>query len=223
MAYPYSFIKLTFGGDLQDTDEVWSCGFHIGRESANTTQSDLENIGSVQLDAIRDSIASFVGKNAARIPSKYRLQWIKLAAIGTNGKYLGAPVEIYLTIPQAGTSTAGFVPQNSTVVTLVADKFKDPGKYNRFYIPAATPNTAGSYRLTQTQAEGLATAANIIIEDINLVLSAEFSGLRVRVVSQKAGIYRAVTKLRVGDLLDTQRRRRNALREEYVEENILTG
>lgn len=220
MAYPYSFIKLTFGGDLQDTDEVWTCGFHIGRESANTTQSDLENIGSLQITAMADSIKTFFTHPQTRVPSKYRLQWVKMAAIGTNGKYLGAPVEYYYTTPGVGSSVSGFVPQNSSVFTIVSDKFKDPGKYNRFYLPAATPLGAGNFKLTAAQTQDMATRLAVLLNDINIALTVELSGIAVRVVSQKSGIYRSIDHARVGDIIDTQRRRRNALREEYSEAHV---
>lgn len=222
MAYPYSFIKLTFGGDLRDTDEVWACGFHIGRESANTTQNDLENIGSIQLQVIWDAIANFHSNGANDVPTNMRLQWVKMAAVGTNGKYLGAPVEHIYSTARSGSNTKGFIPSTAVVYTLVADKFKDPGKYNRFYLPTTPPTASNGHKLTSAETEDRATSLANIVNDINAALAVEFSGLRVRIVSQKTNIYRQVSSVRVGDIIDVQRRRRNALRESYNEHAVTT-
>lgn len=222
MAYPYSFIKLTFGGDLNNTDEVWACGFHIGKESANTTQNDLENIGSVQLQVIWDAIDNFHSSADNAVPRDMRLQWVKMAAIGTNGKYLGTPVEHIYPSAQTGSSTASFIPSTAVVYTLVADKFKDPGKYNRFYLPTTPPSATLQHKLTSAQTQARATSLANFINDINAALAVEFAGLRVRVVSQKTNIYRQVSSIRVGDIIDVQRRRRNALRESYNEHAVTT-
>lgn len=220
MAYPYSFIKMTFGGDLQDTDEVWSCGFHIGKESSNTTQADLESLSLFTTSGINTVLEDFYKNAGTRAPNKMRLQWIKFAAIGTNGKYLGAPVEYYYPTAIQGGNAGNFVPSTASVITLVADKFKDPGKYNRFYLPVVAPTGNGNYRETSGQTDGKALQVKGLIQGINIVLMAELLGLRIRVVSQKAGIYRDIDRVRVGDVIDTQRRRRNALREVYSEKNI---
>lgn len=220
MAYPYSFIKMTFGGDLTDTDEVWSCGFHIGKESSNTTQADLESLSLFTTSGINTVLQSFYTSAQARTPQKMRLQWIKFAAIGTNGRYLGAPVEYYYPSAVNGSTNAPFIPSTASAITLVADKFKDPGKYNRFYLPVIAPTSNGAFKETKTETENKALQVKGLIEGINIVLMAELLGLRIRVVSQKAGIYRDIDRVRVGDVIDTQRRRRNALREEYAEESV---
>ena len=220
MAYPYSFIKMTFGGDLQDTDEVWSCGFHIGKESSNTTQADLESLSLFTTSGINLVLEDFYKHANTRAPNKMRLQWIKFAAIGTNGKYLGAPVEYYYPTAIQGGNAGSFIPSTASVVTLVADKFKDPGKYNRFYLPVVAPTGNGKYHESPTNTDNKALQVKGLIEGINIILMSELLGLRIRVVSQKAGIYRDIEKVRIGNIIDTQRRRRNALREVYSEENV---
>lgn len=221
MAYPYSFIKMTFGGDLKDTDEVWSCGLHIGKESADTTQAELEGMSLFTTSGIDTVLRDFYNSSETRAPANMRLQWVKLAAIGKNGKYLGAPVEHHYGRFVSGGQTGPFIPSTASAVTLVADKFKDPGKYNRFYLPVVAPKGVGQFKETKAFTDAKALQVKGLIEGINIVLMSEFAGLRIRIVSQKTTIYRDIDKVRVGDIIDTQRRRRNALREEYSEENVV--
>lgn len=220
MAYPYSFIKMTFGGDLVGTDEIWSCGLHIGKENENTTQSDLESMSLFTTSGINLVLEDFYKSQDSGTPSKMRLQWIKLAAIGTNGKYMGTPVEYFYPSAVSGGSTLPFIPSTASAVTLVSDKFKDPGKYNRFYLPVCAPAGNNAFKERKDQTDAKALQVKGLIEGINIVLMSEFAGLRIRVVSQRSGIYRDIERVRVGDIIDTQRRRRNALRETYSEEEV---
>ena len=219
MAYPYQFIKFTFGGALAGNNEIWTCGFHIGHTNSNVT------VG--QFNALEDSLSSlgalvrtYIIDSDMRIPQGASVQWIKLALIGTDGKYVTEPLEYILPTSGSGAITNGYVPQASTVVTLVSGKFKDPGKYNRFYLPAAPPSGVNAYRLTQGQAEAMAARSSEFLGDVHEIVYHEANGVTIKAVSQNVTEYHDVIWARVGDVLDTQRRRRNKVAENYYDTQL---
>ena len=219
MAYPYDFIKFTFGGQLAGNNEIWTCGFHIGNSDTDVTagqflafEDDLAALGAL--------VRAYITDTDMRIPSGASVQWIKLALIGKDGKYVREPLEYILPTAGSGGSTSGYVPQASTVVTLVSAKFKDPGKYNRFYLPAAAPNTPGAYRLTAGQIAAMSARSAEFLADVNAITFAIDPLLSIEVVSQNVNMYYSAYAARVGDVLDTQRRRRNKIAENYSDSSI---
>lgn len=219
MAYPYDFIKFTFGGQLAGNNEIWTCGFHIGNSNTDVTAGQFLAFED-ELVALSALVRAYIVDAAMRIPSGASVQWIKLALIGKDGKYVREPLEYILPSAGVGASTSGYVPQASTVVTLVSAKFKDPGKYNRFYLPAAAPNSTGAYRLTAAQIAAMSARSAEFLADVNDIAFAIDPQLSVEVVSQNVNMYYSAYAARVGDVLDTQRRRRNKIAENYSDSSI---
>lgn len=219
MAYPYDFIKFTFGGVLAGNNEIWTCGFHIGKATSDVGVGQFLALED-DLPALGALVRGYITDAAMRIPSGASVQWIKLALIGKDGRYVRQPLEYILPTAGAGLNTSGYVPQASTVVTLVSAKFKDPGKYNRFYLPAAAPSGNGAYRLTQSQTEAMATRSAKFLGDVHEVIYHEADTLTIKAVSQNVTQYYDVVYARVGDVLDTQRRRRNKIAENYSDTAI---
>lgn len=220
MAYPFSFVKFTFGGRMAGGDEIWSCGLHLVGQTVNPSSDTVNDMTEAQWDDIVAAVTNYWTDTNCRAPRGVFLNWIKMAAIGTNGKYMGGPREWNNEAGVEGTMTSPYVPQISTVVTIVADKFKDPGKYNRYYLPTTVNGTFGKFKLTKDEANGCALAAKDFINDLNTALDATGTDLRVGVVSERVSSYLNAKNVRVGDLFDTQRRRRNGIYEEYSNQSL---
>ena len=219
MAYPYQFIKFTFGGQLAANNEIWTCGFHLGHGTADTTVGQF-NALEASLPSLGTLVRSYIMDTDMRIPSGASVQWIKLALIGTDCKYVIEPLEYILPTEGSGALSAGYVPQASTVITLVSGKFKDPGKYNRFYLPTGSPSGSGSYKLSQVQTDAMSTRSAEFLGDVHEIVYHEANGLTIKAVSQNVSEYYDVIWARVGDVLDTQRRRRNKIAETYSDTQI---
>lgn len=219
MAYPYDFIKFTFGGQLAGNNEIWTCGFHIGKANSDVGAGQFLAL-EAELPALGALVRAYVADTTMRIPSGASVQWIKLALIGKDGKYIREPLEYILPTAGSGGNPQGYVPQASTVVTLVSAKFKDPGKYNRFYLPAASPSGTGSYRLTAQQIADMSARSAQFLGDVHEAIYHEADTLTIKAVSQNVSQYYDVVYARVGDVLDTQRRRRNKIAENYSDTAI---
>lgn len=219
MAYPYDFIKFTFGGALAGNNDIWTCGFHIGKATSDVGVGQFLALED-DLPALGALVKTYINSPTMRVPSGASVQWIKLALIGKDGKYVREPLEYILPTAGNGGASQGYVPQASTVVTLVSAKFKDPGKYNRFYLPAAPPSGSSGYRLTAQQIADMSAMSANFLGDVHETIYHEADTLTIKAVSQNVSQYYDVVYARVGDVFDTQRRRRNKIAENYSDTAI---
>jgi hypothetical protein len=161
-----------------------------------------------QGDTLLGWINDFWASADSGIAAAAVLRRVKIAAIGADGRYDGAPWESpALSIPGGGgTSTAPF--QIARVVTLDTPAF--PRNSGRMYlpVPSSTPATDGRY--AQAQALAVATKTASFLSGVN-----SLDGAHRVVVPTIKGDLLTVNKVRCGRVPDTQRRRRNNLLEEY--------
>lgn len=129
--------------------------------------------------------------------------------------------ESFYASPISGTGSATKTPQDSLVFSL---RTSTPGARGRgrMYWPALGATLGGDFKLTNppaaTVALAAATLADLVGDQINLEWSANSMAvtteLAVRSTTDHAS--RKVERIQVGDVLDTQRRRRDNLPETYV-------
>lgn len=224
--YSQPFIKLTFGGQLAAGEDEWNCGINLAITNdefipiipTNAEQAFESYIEDIQEDMI-DIFTSYITSVDMGIPTGATLDYVKLALIGTDGLYMREP-HIWEFVGVAGAAPGAYVPQVSLVMTLQSDKFRDPGKYNRFYLPTTIPSGSGQYRPIGTLAKATRTANLLAV--LNRRFSAGILAVRVipAAVSGSDKItdgYRPITRVKVGNVFDTQRRRRNKISEIYTE------
>lgn len=226
MAFPQNVVKLTWGGTMAAGEEIWSCGLYLHAsigDGDNYTPEQWAAVGEL-FPAYSAAIQQMHTDADTRIPAGVRLEWAKLALLGPDGKYLEEAHDYFYASPvSGGLSNAGYVPQVACVVTLVSEKYRDPGKYNRFYLPTGVPSTS-AYKLSAAQTLGIAESAAPFIEALDTTYEWDegetnlVSSIRPCVASKSYSELLLVKKIRVGDVLDTQRRRRNKIYETYTEQ-----
>lgn len=221
MAYDQPHIKVTANGVLTSTEEIFSFGFKLSVGGAQWSNTIWDAVKANPNDII-SAVTAFFQDPDGYVPETWALQTVKLALIGTDGKYVGAPIEEVFnpTLPGGANATLyGYAPQLSTVITLISGKFRDPGRYNRFYVPSVAIATA-SGKMDPIRQVAIATRAQEFINNVNEACRDINPTLQVSVVSQGNAttppLSTYVQELSVGQVLDTQRRRRNKLTENYV-------
>ena len=107
-------------------------------------------------------------------------------------------------------ATATLPPQCSIVVSLRTALFDRTGR-GRFYLPAFGADVLAAGRLPVANRLQVATAAQKMVQSLN------GAGYTVCVYHRKTKTHDNVTKVSVGDVYDTQRRRRDKLIESRVE------
>lgn len=212
MTYQPHYL-LTWGGQLLEAEE-WSNSLRIipGPDVAPT-------VGEAQaaLDELVPVISAYV--ESASYSSAAVLNWIKLNPIGPDGRYI-YPVTVEWQAPDNTINgTAGvYAPQLAVVVSLRTAIGRGRASRGRYFLPLQ-PNLGTNGRMTGVQTQTLADDAASFLEQINGVLATEAQGAVVGVLSElgNPGPASAVLRTLVGDVLDTQRRRRNQLPENYAE------
>lgn len=222
--YNQPFMKLTFGGTQAEGQDIWTCGINLSIQNdelipivpTNAVVAFDNYIKDVDADII-DIFTNYISNKDMDIPSGATLDYIKLAVIDTNGQYIA---DSHTWEPQdvTGGETRFYIPQVSIVMTLQSDKRVDPGKYGRFYLPTAVTNVSEGYRPTKTTEKATLTAN--LLAALNRRVRGGLADVRVQPAavtsaSNFSGSYRPFTTVKVGNVFDTQRRRRNKIGETY--------
>jgi hypothetical protein len=203
-------LYLQWGGTLPGSEE-WSCGVRI----ASTTPGAFVGWSSGMETAMAAALATFHASADAQIAPSAVLTFMKLNDIGVDGRYLQPITHEHIFANIAGGGTAAKTPPNQVAcaVSLLTAVSRGPAHRGRFYMPLPTVTPYGDGGFDPTQRDSIVTAATTLLTALN----AADAGHKVAVFSRKSGAaaHRLVTSIKVGRVLDTQRRRRSSLVEAY--------
>lgn len=164
-------------------------------------------------DYIDDTIA-FHASVGARIGNSARLLLVKVANIGSNGKYLSDPRFRDVNVPGAGPNQITHAPQVALGVSLVTARRGATGR-GRFYLPLPSTIVTTAGVIQATEALEVATAVQTWFANLHNIPGLDPANVpRVTIASSK-GYNSDVTGVRVGVALDTIRSRRTSLVEAY--------
>ena len=225
MSYTAHFAQLRYGGAAWSGAEQWSCG------------QKLKHLGGADLEAMQDECISSLSAVVAAVTAYFtgaaqhgannHLDWVSLNVINKDtGKY-AFPNDAVIAegLTPTGPTTGG-VPQVAYCVTTRGNPSRGPGAFGRWYVPCgnATPLATGKMSAATVLAWSNAAGTFLTaLQNIDSGLGPDawspwHYGLGgTGSVAEKTGIDSAIVSVGVGDVLDTQRRRRNALVETYTE------
>lgn len=220
MAYPFDFIKVTFGGKIYGNAEIWSNGVNFGKNLAHTGMTEAQLKGAAE--AISSDVETWFKSGGAAISNSSTLEWVKVALIGTDGKYVFDSDLFDFDTPVSGQSSVKPAPQLTTVLTMETSRRRVPGRFARIYPPMNVPNALTNGRVSVAIANGMRDAFANLLNEMNDQLSILVTTpVRAIVASEKTTEHFQVKSVKVGDVVDTQRSRRNAFIEAYTEPKIL--
>lgn len=216
MPYADKVVHVTIHGTMLGGQEEWQTGFYVGRPSG-PADAPVQAFG----DAVRDAWQTFWTTAANGISADYIFTGVKLARLATDGKYDGSDViQSFPTTAVAGGSNGNpLPPQCALVATLVAGSGKGLAGKGRMYLPGVRHVIDGGGKISSGSTQAIATNLAAFFNTLNGSFdiggevvnasrgSAKFLGAGARNVP--------VNGVRVGNVYDTQRRRRNALGEQY--------
>lgn len=231
MAYAHKNLRVTFGGKIYGDQDIWSNTIHVGYTDKDWEYNSVDTVSETN-QGIIEAIQQWFISADANISQYATLSWVKFAIIDTDGKYAknGNEYEFNETYDfpavtggnsysQGGSQVA---PQLSVAITFLTDVARGAGRFGRIYPPLT--GTASNIGLDSFQQERL-TAAVKLIDDINGELNSFFPSTDPAVIvasAAGAGINAKVRRVRVGQVIDTQRRRRNAIPENYAGRDVAT-
>jgi hypothetical protein len=204
MAYNTRHKLLTVFGTAFNGVETWSFGVRF------SPVTGIDAVSQAQVDACATPTATFWNTAGIFMPSSHSLTGIKLAPIGTDGKYPpGEIAYIHDFTPDPGpTNTNQHPAQCTQVVTFLAEgQPRGRASRGRIYLPcpnAAVSSATGGNSL----GSALATAAATWLSALNDVADL---GQACIMSELGSGVTAPITQCRGDDLPDTQRRRRRQL------------
>lgn len=208
-----------FGGSISFTDfpntpaEIWSCGIRFAADGGDPLALDMEAF----LTAVQNPLATWYHDATNGMSNNTTLDFIKANLIGPDGKYVDktnthqfdwSPVI-------AGGVTPTVLPIASLVFSWRTAKKRGPGAHGRIYPPNFTYGSGASVEVDTVDQGSAANAGQRLLR----LLTAAWipAGLAHAVVASKVDAsLTPVTLVSVGNVWDTQRRRKNALAETYV-------
>jgi hypothetical protein len=213
-------ILLAWGGRLGTLGESWS---NQVRMTANTTSTaELENLAEQRIDDdIATKVKDLVGSAGGLYSTQAYLDWVKMNAIGADGRYSSdSESNTFFYAPPQTVGIKGQAPyQLAVVITFTTTAARGRGHQGRLYVPAGLVATdTGTIEIQNTFAVGAATAFATFLEAINDAPGLDDENLRAAVHSNVGtpGPVHDITGVKVGKFFDTQRRRRAQLRENYT-------
>lgn len=215
MPYPHAFIKVSFGGSLASGQEIWTNGINFGLPNASVGFETGDF--SAALPNVADDVEAWYTDVRMTIPQVALLEWVKIAYIGENGDYFrDADVYDYpAAVPGARNYIGGLI-QQSTVVTFESARRRTPGRFARIYPPMTGSASYDGY-VSEAEANGMRDATVTLLESIadSLQTAGEQPVVPI-VASQRTESNNEITTVKVGRMIDVQRRRRNRMPELYT-------
>jgi hypothetical protein len=221
MPYAHNVNRVTIFGSMYGGAEIWSTGFYLGLPDGD---APIPSEASAQ--AVKDAWATFFGAGANMFSYIWKTEGVKIAHVNkADGKTSGVPVTSYFTTaPEGGSPQIGFPPQVSVVATLLADNGKGLGGKGRMYLPGIAQGLDATGHMGSPFNQTLATNLAGMFDSIAASFDAPgqlINASQGRDTGVAQGwVNRPVTHIRVGNVYDTQRRRRNGLTESYATEEL---
>lgn len=213
----HKVVRVTISGTMLGGGEEWQTGFYMG---SLTQDASAPTQGFA--DAVRDAWTTFWSANQSHISSYYIFTAVKCAMLLKNGDY-DQSFDVVNSYPTPGVAGGGgslqYPPQVSLVATTIGGSGKGLGGKGRMYLPGVYAAIDGSGHLGSTECQSIATNLAAFFNSVDSSIDAP--GHAVNVSRGHKNLLGAgarnvpINGIRVGNVFDTQRRRRNALVETY--------
>lgn len=223
MALPHRVVKVTLSGTMFGGQEIWSTGFHMGFEDQDAPAITPQGVADVSA-----AWETFFGAATSQIHSNYLYSQCKMVMLNNDGRTIADSAQYHSPAVAKAGGYAGpaFPPQIALVATLANSLPRGLATKGRMFLPGVTvsPDNTGhiAANVCTNIATNLQTFFNTIFQDAdtpgNPVLASTGRGPLLM-----DGAVRNVTQIRIGNVFDTQRRRRNALAEQYTIKPVSVG
>lgn len=220
MAFAHKVNRVTMSGTMYGGNEIWTTGFWAGSTSGDAPAPTVE-----AAEAIADAWQPFFTSVSVKVAYLFKTATIKITPYSAAGVIdVGAIKSFSYSTPIEGAHTGnGNPPQCALVATLVAGSGVGNGGKGRMYLPGIGTGIDPTGHISTGDANAIAAALATFFADVNASVDSPGIAINAAKTAPVTGflaINRALTTVRVGNVFDTQRRRRNALAESYSSDAI---
>lgn len=212
--YTGPWLGLVFNGYLAGGQDIWSCGLSLAPLQIFTGGNEP---GQSLVQAGYDEWASAIfGDAADEFASSTVLTGASLYYHATSAAPASIEWAAVTADPQPSGSSSSALPSECAVVCSTLTGFPGRSKRGRFYLPGLAPHVlASSGFLGTEEVTTLLSACQAVVQALNAVEAGGDPVAEVVVRSAVLGSYTTVNALKMGNVMDSQRRRRNAIIEDY--------
>lgn len=208
MPYANGYIRINISGSAYSDNEIWNTGFNIiTSPSVNIDMPLLEQVAGVVKTAW-DSFFSVSGQGVGFYSTHYT-DMIKASHIGLDGKVVNNHVwEDFYEPSLRGPASGPFpAPQLALVATLRSEVRKGPAALGRMYLPAPMSSVELDGQLSSSNVDTMVQRFGGFLRAVNGGMS---EGIAIGLTSPVGeGVQASVTRFRIDNRMDTQRRRAN--------------
>jgi hypothetical protein len=215
--YRYQVVHTVLEGTMFSGGEIWRTGFFQGFADA-----DAGAPSDASVTAVMGAWQTFFTSSTSHISNSWQCTGVKQSLLSTtDGKLVDDNVveKFYTTALNGNEGGGSLPPQVSLVAQLGTALPHGLGSKGRMYLPGIRTPVGTDGKIGNTEAGQVATnlktffdAVNAHADSVGHVINAS-KGSGLLFDFNKINV--PVTKVRVGNVYDTQRRRRNALAEVY--------
>jgi hypothetical protein len=218
MTYKTGFLKLTWTFAVGTSEEIAETGLHVVDPTAIIVNPATELAGYTTsvLTALSTAMGNLMRGDVWHWADYSSLVGLKVAPVGTDGHYTDAPL-VHTITGFTGTVTGTTLPQSSVVASLRSASTFGTATHGRMYLPHTRLQLESIEPFASSvQTVEASTEMQTFIQAVNTAVGGANAGDVVSLMSAKgAGTTHPVSRVGVGNVTDTQRRRRNQLAEVY--------
>jgi hypothetical protein len=222
VVYASPHLYVTMGGPSYDDQETWQTGVRFAPVPPADWSIDFTGPQEIAEDLITP-VSTWWTSSVIPFSVAAQLAWVKVAQIGPDGRYVpveGNPGIAEITPPTPGPSSGVPAPQLSVAVTLDSGSRLGRARTGRCYLPPANINVSGTSGLiSENGANAVRDSFAGLLADMRDIINAVVvTGILQPAIMSEigSGTTRQVQGVRVGRVIDTQRRRRRGLPESYT-------
>lgn len=220
MAYDRAFLKVTWGFTILNTDEIAVTSLNFS-DPADAAFNSALALGEINMPVVGPLLLARMNTLMASASIRWaqysRLNYVRVAAVLATGLEFDPAKLFEDTTPAAG--TAGDVPAQASIVLSTRSGSSTGGaNFGRMYLPhSAWAQVASSPFGDTPDVSAFATAAQTFVSGVQSDLDAVVtqSVLPMIMTQIPAGTSKRIIQIALGNVTDTQRRRRNQLPETY--------
>lgn len=210
-----------FGGTLEEVsagDEIWACGirgfFGHGGPGTMTTWPSLDL--DATLAAQYTNLLAWFGSVGAAMAGTAYLRWAKLNVIGSDGKYADKTTTHVIDSSSVNGAAAATMPSYmSLAYSWETERKRGLAARGRIYPPNFTMSFTGS-AVTSAETTTAVTSGKTLLTALNVSDGLDGGVFTPAICSSQDAAWAEINGVRVGNIIDVQRRRRNAVAEVYA-------
>lgn len=223
MPYTGNHVLLAWGGKMPGA-EIWSNTLRMRDVTTAAQFPEADTVDGWLQGGFKNALTTFWNAIRLTVGQNTTLEWMKANRVGTNGKYLDPGTNLYTFNPVlTGGSSSNRPNQLALAVTTGTAVDRGRAHAGRFFLPCGVLTVDGTTgQIPVSDANAIATAAAAFIASLNntaKILTVDI--IKAAVMSNVGeGTHHDITHVRVGRIVDTQRRRRNKALEAPVSANL---